>query len=109
MFCVLFVCKCVLHNCHRVSTQLQLTNTSISYHIKSYHIISYKMCRCNNHSRNSDFLKCKMRTPTSIIIFPFILKAEDTIKENDIILNCVLYCRPMDRVQIEIFFISEIM
>jgi hypothetical protein len=30
-FCVLFVCKCVLYYCHRVATQLQLTN--ISYHI----------------------------------------------------------------------------
>jgi hypothetical protein len=30
-FCVLSVCKCVLYNCHRVATQLQLTN--ISYHI----------------------------------------------------------------------------
>jgi hypothetical protein len=36
-FCVLFVCKCVLYYCHRVATQLQLTN--ISYHIMSYHII----------------------------------------------------------------------
>jgi hypothetical protein len=52
LFCVvllLFVCKCVLYYCHRLATQLQLTNISyniISHHITShlitsYHIISY--------------------------------------------------------------------
>jgi hypothetical protein len=29
LFCVLFVCKCVLYYCHRVATQLQLTYISI--------------------------------------------------------------------------------
>jgi hypothetical protein len=31
MFCVLYMCKCVLYYCHRVSTKVQLTN--VSYHI----------------------------------------------------------------------------
>jgi hypothetical protein len=51
LFFVLFVCKCVLYYCYRVSSKLQLTNTSyiisyqiiyhISYHIISNHIIYY--------------------------------------------------------------------
>jgi len=29
LFCVLFMCKCLLHYCQWVSAQLQLTNTSV--------------------------------------------------------------------------------
>jgi hypothetical protein len=46
LFCALFVCKCVMYYCYRVSIQLQLkiyhiiSHHIISHHI-SYHIISY--------------------------------------------------------------------
>jgi hypothetical protein len=35
LFCVLFVCKCVPYYCHRVATQLQLTNISRHQDIKN--------------------------------------------------------------------------
>jgi hypothetical protein len=40
LFCVLFVCKCVLYYCHRLSTQLQLTNISISVYQYQYGVWS---------------------------------------------------------------------
>jgi len=38
LFCVLFVCKCVLYYCHWASTQLQLTN--MSYHVNCVSLTS---------------------------------------------------------------------
>jgi hypothetical protein len=37
LFCVLFVCKCVMYYCHLVSTQLQLTNIYHTIYVISYH------------------------------------------------------------------------
>jgi len=42
LFYVLFVCICVLYYCHRVATQLQLTN--ISYHINRENFSLYTAC-----------------------------------------------------------------
>jgi hypothetical protein len=44
LFCVLLVCKSVLYYCHRVATQLQLTN--ILYHITLLNLIWKHLCVC---------------------------------------------------------------
>ena len=44
-FCVLFVCECVMFYCHRVSTQLQLTNISSNREITSSFFMLHERLR----------------------------------------------------------------
>ena len=52
-FCVLFVCKCVLYYCHRMATQLQLTNISwpCIEHWPKHVAGTLSVCVCNIHAR----------------------------------------------------------
>jgi hypothetical protein len=51
LFCVLFVCKCVLYYCHRVSTQLQLKINKYIYIYMWSQIVS--LCIIHNKSNFS--------------------------------------------------------
>jgi hypothetical protein len=66
------VCKCVLHYCHRVTTQLQVTN--ISYQSKRAKLQMYICSYCSqwiqNYSPWGGF--CSVRTvPSAHRLFPF--------------------------------------
>ena len=63
---VLSVCKCVLYFCHRVTTQLQLTNISISISIYSISSTSFYLLHClhkwtKNISRKAACTKVKVK------------------------------------------------
>jgi len=58
LFCVLFMSKCVLYYCHRLSTQLQLTNISVwSYDQKRIQLSSdaHKIT-CSWFLRSNDYI-----------------------------------------------------
>jgi len=73
LFSVLFVCKCVLYYCHRVSTQLQL---NISYHIP-YHIIYHIISLIPICENNSFFLAIEISLHCVQLIY--IILTTDTL------------------------------
>jgi len=75
LFYELFLCKCVLYYCHRVSTQLQLAN--ISYHIVSYHIITFFFSMWRQ-----------------VILTLTVMGTPNLTKRNDFLLNLNLRIKP---------------
>jgi len=57
LFYILFVCKCVLHYCHWLTTQLQLTY--ISYHMKECEDTSNTSHEINKNSKILDVMSAE--------------------------------------------------
>jgi len=78
LFCVLFMCKCVLYYCHRVATQLQLSNI--------YHITSWTPQTASYHFEPAIFTTLLLNSYFSLVIQS---NNTSTFKTNKMLKTCL--------------------
>jgi hypothetical protein len=84
LFCALFECKCVMYYCHRVSTQLQLTNIS-------YFLVCTESQICLT-TLTSTYSETKHKIPCAYIIT--LLDVVQKMKICILCLHHLLACNP---------------
>ena len=83
LFYVLFVCKCVLYYCHRVSTQLQLTRISISYFITDMNCANLRqLARRRNRIEANSFVRSETRVARNRIEANSFVRSETRVARN---------------------------
>ena len=84
LFYVLFVCKCVLYFCHRVATQLQITNTQYQYQYwkfpdKFYSVMPIQILQCYTNTNFTVFCQYKFYSVLPIQILQCSAKTNFTV------------------------------
>jgi len=74
------VCKCVLYYCHRLTTQLQLTN--ISYHIKYRAADANRFHLLQDRDRWQTVLSTKMNPLVNFVYFFIFYSSDYTVHAN---------------------------